>query len=146
LEKLQLREDEAKQEKIGGWGINAGRLNARAQKPLPLTVFSAEKSAPSRATSPASTSASFSPLPTTSASAASSSPRTGQRSHPKERTPLGKIDINTATEKELTTVPGIGHVMAARIITARPFRSADDLKRVSGIGDKKYAKIRPYFQ
>jgi DNA uptake protein ComE-like DNA-binding protein len=68
------------------------------------------------------------------------------RSHPKEKTPLGKIDINTATEKELTTVPGIGHVMAARIIAARPFRSADDLRRVSGIGDKKYTLIRPYFQ
>ena len=67
-------------------------------------------------------------------------------SHAKEKTPLGNIDINTATEKELTTVPGIGHVMAARIIAARPFRSADDLKRVSGIGEKKYAQIRPYFQ
>ena len=64
----------------------------------------------------------------------------------KEKTPLGKIDINTATEKELTTVPGIGHVMAARIIAVRPFRSADDLKRVSGIGEKKYAQVRPYFQ
>ena len=69
-----------------------------------------------------------------------------KQSHAKEKTPLGKIDINTATEKELTTVPGIGHVMAARIIAARPFRSADDLKRVSGIGDKKYDQIRPYFQ
>ena len=47
----------------------------------------------------------------------------------KEKTQLGNIDINTATEKELTTVPGIGHVMAARIIAARPFRSADDLKK-----------------
>jgi len=37
-------------------------------------------------------------------------------------------------------------VTAARIIAARPFRSADDLKRVSGIGEKKYAKIRPFFQ
>jgi DNA uptake protein ComE-like DNA-binding protein len=36
--------------------------------------------------------------------------------------------------------------MAARIIAARPFRSADDLKRVSGIGGKKYAQVRPYFQ
>jgi len=43
-------------------------------------------------------------------------------------------------------VPGIGHVMAARIIAARPFSSADDLKKVSGIGDKKYVQIRPYFQ
>ena len=64
----------------------------------------------------------------------------------KEDIELGKIDINTATEKELTTVPGIGHVMAARIIAARPFKSADDLKKVSGIGDKKYAQIRPYFE
>jgi DNA uptake protein ComE-like DNA-binding protein len=67
-------------------------------------------------------------------------------SHAKETPELGRIDVNTATEKELTTVPGIGHVMAARIIAARPFRSADDLKKVSGIGDKKYAQIRPYFQ
>jgi competence protein ComEA len=68
------------------------------------------------------------------------------RPHSKQKTPLGKIDINTATEKELTTVPGIGHVMAGRIIAARPFQSANDLEKVSGIGDKKYARIRPYFQ
>lgn len=66
--------------------------------------------------------------------------------HAKQTPTLGNIDINTATEKELTTVPGIGHVMAARIIAARPFRSADDLKRVSGIGEKKYTQIRPFFQ
>jgi DNA uptake protein ComE-like DNA-binding protein len=36
--------------------------------------------------------------------------------------------------------------MAARIIAARPFKSADDLKNVSGIGDKKYETIRPYFK
>jgi len=57
-----------------------------------------------------------------------------------------KLDINTATEKELRLIPSIGPVMAARIITARPFRSADDLKKVNGIGDKKYAEVRPYFQ
>jgi DNA uptake protein ComE-like DNA-binding protein len=59
--------------------------------------------------------------------------------------PLGNIEINTATEKELTTAPGIGHVMAARIISARPFRTIGDLKKVSGIGGKKYAQIQPYF-
>ena len=56
-----------------------------------------------------------------------------------------KLDINTATEKELKLIPGIGPVIAARIIAARPFRSADDLKKVNGIGDKKYDQIRPYF-
>jgi len=46
----------------------------------------------------------------------------------------------------LRMIPGIGPVMAARIVAARPFRSADDLKKVNGIGEKKYAKLRPYFQ
>jgi DNA uptake protein ComE-like DNA-binding protein len=63
-----------------------------------------------------------------------------------ERLFPAKVDINTATEKELRLIPGIGPVMARRIIDARPFRSADDLKKVNGIGDKKYAEIRPYFQ
>jgi competence protein ComEA len=67
-------------------------------------------------------------------------------SHAKQAPELGKIDVNTATEKELRSVPGIGPVMAIRIIAARPFRGADDLKKVNGIGDKNYAKIRPYFQ
>jgi DNA uptake protein ComE-like DNA-binding protein len=71
---------------------------------------------------------------------------TNGKSHVKGKAALGNIDINTATEQELMTVPGIGHVIAARIIAARPFRSADDLKRVSGIGEKKYTQIRPYFQ
>ena len=35
----------------------------------------------------------------------------------------GKLDINTATEKELRTIPGIGPVLMQRIIAARPFRS-----------------------
>jgi competence ComEA-like helix-hairpin-helix protein len=69
-----------------------------------------------------------------------------KKSHAKEVIELGRIDINTATEKELKMIPGVGPVMASRIIAARPFRSADDLKKVNGIGDKKYAKIRPYFQ
>lgn len=57
-----------------------------------------------------------------------------------------KFDINTATEKELRLIPGIGPVMARRIIDARPFRSADDLKKVNGIGDKYYETFRPYFK
>jgi DNA uptake protein ComE-like DNA-binding protein len=132
IERLQQFENQARQERIGGWGITAGRLNVRAVSPPSYSFFnSPQKTQP---ISPPATSPPvlFSPKP--------------DKAHSKQRTPLGKIDINTATEKELTTVPGIGHVMAARIIAARPFRSADDLKRVSGIGDKKYAQIRPYFQ
>jgi DNA uptake protein ComE-like DNA-binding protein len=144
LEKLQQLEDEAKQEKIGGWGINAGRVNVRAQKLPSFSVFVPGEKARVRTTPLANTLSRISATPT--ASAVIASPAADKKSHAKETTPLGKIDINTATEKELTTVPGIGHVMAARIIAARPFKSADDLKKVSGIGDKKYVQIRPYFQ
>jgi DNA uptake protein ComE-like DNA-binding protein len=137
IEKLQQLEDEAKQEKIGAWGANVGRLNVPPQTPSTFSSFVADGKTRSRfapADSPAN------------ASITRSRPvgRTG--SHAKEKIPLRNIEINHATEKELTTVPGIGHVIAARIIAARPFRSADDLKRVSGIGEKKYAQIRPYFQ
>jgi endonuclease YncB( thermonuclease family) len=146
LAKLRQLETEARQEKIGGWGAAAGRANVRAQRPPAYSVFITEKNVQSRATPLPS---SFSRTLVTPTRTVSTLPVIHPHAtplHPKERTPLGKIDINTATEKELTTVPGIGHVMAARIIGARPFRSADDLKRVTGIGNKKYEQIRPYFQ
>jgi DNA uptake protein ComE-like DNA-binding protein len=142
-EKLQQFEADAKQEKIGGWGVSAGRLSARAQKPASFSVFVAEKNARSRmlhlANTPSATPA-FRPSATTVG------PVEVKKSHAKEKIELGRIDINTATEKELRMIPSVGPVMAARIIAARPFRSADDLKKVNGIGDKKYARIRPYFQ
>jgi DNA uptake protein ComE-like DNA-binding protein len=145
VEKLQQLEDEAKRDKIGAWGVNAGRLNAHAQTPSAFSSFVADGKTPSR---PAASGppAVFPSAAKAAASITGSGAVETTGSHAKEKTPLGNIDINTATEKELTTVPGIGHVMAARIIAARPFRSADDLKRVSGIGAKKYAQIRPYFQ
>ena len=145
VEKLQQFEDEAKREKIGAWGVNAGRLNVQAQTPSAFSSFVADGKTRSRL-APRDSPPAFSPVAKPTASITRRSSVETSKSHAKDKIPLGNIDINTATEKELTTVPGIGHVMAARIIAARPFRSADDLKRVSGIGDKKYAQTRPYFQ
>ncbi len=57
----------------------------------------------------------------------------------------GLIDINHASQKELETLPGIGPVLAQSIISYRenqPFRSVEDLLKVSGIGPKRYEKIR----
>jgi endonuclease YncB( thermonuclease family) len=145
LEKLQQFENQARQEKIGAWGITVGRLNVRAVNLSLLSHFTPDQNYRGRVP-PAVSHAKGFPTPTPGASIPPTSTPKPNQPHAKEKTPLGKIDINTATEKELTTVPGIGHVMAARIIAARPFRSADDLRRVSGIGDKKFAQIRPYFQ
>jgi competence protein ComEA len=144
VEKLQRFEDDARQENIGGWGVNAGRLNANAQRPVSFSVFIAEKNAPARGFP--HTFHRISAPPLLSPSAVTVVSAEAKKSHAKETIELGRIDINTATEKELRMVPGIGPVMAARIVAARPFRRADDLRKVNGIGDKKYTKIRPYFQ
>jgi len=56
------------------------------------------------------------------------------------------IDLNTASVAELDTLPGIGPVLAARIVAERekkPFTKVEDLRRVSGIGPKKFEAIRP---
>jgi competence protein ComEA len=56
------------------------------------------------------------------------------------------VNINTANASELQTLSGIGPSMAQSIIDERtqngPFTSIDDLMRVSGIGEKKFAKIK----
>lgn len=57
----------------------------------------------------------------------------------------GKVNINIADAAQLQTLSGIGPSMAQRIINYRnsngKFASVDDLKNVSGIGDKTLAKI-----
>jgi competence protein ComEA len=145
-QKLQQLEDEAREEKIGGWGINLGRLNVRAPNMFAFSVFVPGGNPRPRARPPVNSSSRISATATPSSSIVPISPVEAKRSLSKEKNPLGKIDINTATEKELKMIPTIGPVMAARIIAARPFQSADDLKKVNGIGDKKYEIIRPYFK
>lgn len=58
----------------------------------------------------------------------------------------GKVNLNRATEAELQTLTGIGPAKAAAIIRDReengPFKSVDDLTRVSGIGEKTLDNIR----
>ena len=58
----------------------------------------------------------------------------------------GRIDLNTATAADLETLPGVGPVLAARILDYRaaygPFRAVEELLNVSGIGEKKLEAIR----
>ena len=58
------------------------------------------------------------------------------------------VNINTATATQLEQIPGIGDAFAQRIINYRDkqgsFKTIDELKNVSGIGDKKLESIRAY--
>lgn len=60
----------------------------------------------------------------------------------------GLININTATQEELESLPSIGEVRAQAIITYREehggFRTTDELMEVSGIGEKIFADISPH--
>ena len=57
-----------------------------------------------------------------------------------------KVNINTASASELITLDGIGESTAAKIIAYRQangsFASIEEIKKVSGIGDRKYEAIK----
>ncbi len=56
---------------------------------------------------------------------------------------ISPININTASPSDLETLPGIGEVKAKAIISSRPFRSILGIKRVSGIGEATFQKLKP---
>lgn len=63
------------------------------------------------------------------------------------RPPVGaQLDLNTATEQDLEALPGIGPVLAERIVEYRhlrgEFRDVVQLRNVKGIGKKKFDRIR----
>ena len=57
------------------------------------------------------------------------------------------VNVNAADLPTLQRLPGVGPALAARIVEARgakPFATADDLRRVRGIGAKTLESLRPY--
>ena len=54
------------------------------------------------------------------------------------------VNINTASQEELETIPGIGPARAAQIIAGRPYAVVDDLERLNGIGPSQVDAMRPF--
>lgn len=61
--------------------------------------------------------------------------------------PTAPVSLSTATVDQLETLPGVGPVLAQHIVDYRTrhggFRSVDQLREVNGIGDRRFADLRP---
>ena len=142
-QKLEQLERAAKQQKVGAWGVSMGRLNTRVETKEQYTADSFDAFFhPDRLRPTPTPVQAVTPLARRMVDTSRKSSNTSEESA--SRDPK-KLDVNSASETELDQLPGIGKVMLARIIAARPFKSADDLRYVKGIGKKRYEKIRPFF-
>ena len=61
--------------------------------------------------------------------------------------PASKVDLNRASVDELALLPGVGPVLAQRMVAWRKahgrYRSVEDLQGVKGIGKKRLEQLRP---
>lgn len=65
-----------------------------------------------------------------------------------ETSSMEKVDPNSASAEVIETLPGVGPKLAQEIVRYReergPFRKAEDLLSVKGMGPKKLSQIEPY--
>jgi competence protein ComEA len=84
-------------------------------------------------------------LPAAAATAPSKAPATAKAP---AKTEAGVVNVNTATAAQLALLPHIGPSIAQRILDLRksdgPFKGADDLMLVRGIGERTFALIKDY--
>ena len=85
-------------------------------------------------------------VPTLSESGAASVNAANASTPPPDSAPRGRLDINTAAAEDLAALPNIGPSRAAAIVAHReregPFASVEDLRNVSGIGERILDSIR----
>ena len=87
------------------------------------------------------------PPPPAEPPAAAGLPAEGQAAPAEAASGVPALDLNAASAEELDALPGIGPVLARRIVEQRrqsgPFRSVEELRSVRGIGPKLFVRLRP---
>lgn len=89
-----------------------------------------------------------------SPSTATSSSGVGEddRARPRavKKAPVGKLNLNTATEEQLLMLPTVGPAKAERIVTWRKknggFKRVADLRRVKGFGYRTFKRLEPLLE
>ena len=73
-----------------------------------------------------------------------------RRARTHRKTPVGKVDLNTADAQTIASLPGIGILLAQRIVAYRrlngPFSSTDELADVAGLTERRVDAVVPYLR
>ena len=131
--------------------VTVGKAQAAAAKTTVAASATAATAKTTAATSAATTAAKTTAATSATATAAATKSvkdlKTTAKSAPSKAPKLApgtKININTADKAMLEALPDIGPVKAQAIINGRPYKSVEDIMKISGIKQKTFDAIKDY--